>query len=567
MNFLEYFGVDTSKYEWLDLKTDFELAPTYEIISTYDNPIYTNTLEKEITFRLHLDNLNKSNKYLDKLYNLFSNSPNQYYLKTIDKVSFNGYNIKCTPSDRSYFHKFTSTYESFRKLKYLPNRRKIIRVLINKDNINLYFTDSLLPSFGCMKHVLYIDTIIPQSDILKIEQKFKEEQESQGFVSFKTVSEAIENSNKESTNMNFLEYFGVDSSKYSSLYLTTDFNLLAKDLIMHNGDSKYYYSLEVYLNSIISTFVRILDKFLTNNSNQYLKEITLLYNNKISESYGYRISHSNTLSCGSTYISNGFPYMYLRYGCKIRNDIDDPRKIKRVKITESYIDLYFDDTKFKYDDDMLEVHFDQKPSLCIDSIDNNGLKQISYEEYVEKSLNGEATGSYLITGVPETIIKENEDSMNMLQIETKVLDINISSKNNRIYPSIILDSLPCSGCITVSTFDIEEIKFRDKGGTTIVFWKDGTKTILKKQKGEKNDIEKVVAMAYMKKALSMMPTAKQRDMNSIITHAQVKYLQDVAEAKKIEEEKAKKAAKKKQKQEEAKLKEESKKKPTRRSKK
>lgn len=52
---------------------------------------------------------------------------------------------------------------------------------------------------------------------------------------------------------------------------------------------------------------------------------------------------------------------------------------------------------------------------------------------------------------------------------------------------------------TVNKFDIENVIFN--GPATIVFWKDGTKTVVKCQDGDDFDPEKGLAMAISKKAL------------------------------------------------------------------
>lgn len=49
-----------------------------------------------------------------------------------------------------------------------------------------------------------------------------------------------------------------------------------------------------------------------------------------------------------------------------------------------------------------------------------------------------------------------------------------------------------------NTFKIEKVTVN--GPATIVFWKDGTKTVVKCQNGDKFDLEKGMAMAFAKKA-------------------------------------------------------------------
>lgn len=53
--------------------------------------------------------------------------------------------------------------------------------------------------------------------------------------------------------------------------------------------------------------------------------------------------------------------------------------------------------------------------------------------------------------------------------------------------------------LTIKKIDIEKVVFNDPA--TIVFWKDGTKTIVKCQEGDIFDKEKGLAMAITKRAL------------------------------------------------------------------
>ena len=612
MNFLEYFGVDTSRDEYLLLLTDFKIGTTdINRGSSYKDG-------KQIYhFDLRFFNLNSDNKYISKLYKIFlygRKNIKTHYCKSHfgSYLDLYGYEITInTDTNISGFHNsYFTEYDMCSTIIDMYHETSITKVLISKNTIHLiYDKRNIYNDWLINPNKIYtVDTTKPSYKAWKVPDNCYVR-------SVSSISSGYQLKEKIKNKMNFLEYFGVDTTKYSSLYLTTDFGLKPVDLERYDNNPNFFYNLNIYYsNSDKSKYIDILYKFLTENDNQYLKEITLLDHDL--KTCGYRVSYSCSLLSFRNYVSNNYPYDFLKYRWEVMEDVD-PRNIKRVKITESYIDLYFDDTEFKYDDNMLEVYYDQKSSICVGGI-NNGLKQISYEEYMEKSINGEPTGSYLVTGVPDNYSishrfldlmsmklkdevnnkilcdlegpqpnsisnKENKDSMNKLQVKSEAMEVTYlkpkhPTKNDRTYPCIVLDSLPSSVSNNMTykvattsdylfneAFSIEEIKFRDKGGTTIVFWKDGTKTVLKRQKGEKNDIEKVVAMAYMKKALSMMPTAKLRDMSSIITYAKVKCWQDEVEAKKIEEKKAKKAAKKKQKQEEAKLKEESKKKSTRRS--
>lgn len=53
--------------------------------------------------------------------------------------------------------------------------------------------------------------------------------------------------------------------------------------------------------------------------------------------------------------------------------------------------------------------------------------------------------------------------------------------------------------VSIKKFDIEKVVFNDPA--TIVFWKDGTKTVVKCQQGDIFDKEKGLAMAITKRAL------------------------------------------------------------------
>lgn len=49
---------------------------------------------------------------------------------------------------------------------------------------------------------------------------------------------------------------------------------------------------------------------------------------------------------------------------------------------------------------------------------------------------------------------------------------------------------------------VDRLYINEKKGTTVVVWKDGTKTIVKCQEGEDFDFEKGIAMCFMKKAFN-----------------------------------------------------------------
>lgn len=61
-----------------------------------------------------------------------------------------------------------------------------------------------------------------------------------------------------------------------------------------------------------------------------------------------------------------------------------------------------------------------------------------------------------------------------------------------------------------NTFEIKDIKVN--GPATIVFWADGTKTVVKRFPTETQDVEKAVAMCFMKKALGSRSMTKIFDL-------------------------------------------------------
>lgn len=61
-----------------------------------------------------------------------------------------------------------------------------------------------------------------------------------------------------------------------------------------------------------------------------------------------------------------------------------------------------------------------------------------------------------------------------------------------------------------NTFEVKDIKVN--GPATIVFWTDGTKTVVKRFPTETQDVEKAVAMCFMKKALGSRSMTKIFDL-------------------------------------------------------
>lgn len=80
------------------------------------------------------------------------------------------------------------------------------------------------------------------------------------------------------------------------------------------------------------------------------------------------------------------------------------------------------------------------------------------------------------------------------------------------------------------SFLMKDVKFN--GPATIVFWEDGTKTVVKMDESEINyDPEKAIMAAYTKKALSTLSNAKERSIDLTLEKAIEKYNSYVEEMK------------------------------------
>jgi hypothetical protein len=87
------------------------------------------------------------------------------------------------------------------------------------------------------------------------------------------------------------------------------------------------------------------------------------------------------------------------------------------------------------------------------------------------------------------------------------------------------------------SFLMKDIKFN--GPATIVFWEDGTKTVVKIDSTEINyDLEKAVMAAYTKKALSTLSNAKERSIDLTLEKALKKYNNTTREEAKPKKKKA-----------------------------
>ena len=93
-------------------------------------------------------------------------------------------------------------------------------------------------------------------------------------------------------------------------------------------------------------------------------------------------------------------------------------------------------------------------------------------------------------------------------------------------------------------FGIKDVKF--SSDKVIVFWKDNTKTIVTMDSTESRyDVEKAIMACFTKKALSFMPTAKERSLDRMLDKWTEKFKTQEktikAQIKEIKERKAKKS--------------------------
>ena len=128
MNFLEYFGVDTSKYEYLELITDFKINTTYSKTSYTlcdDNIIYF--------YDLMIDNLNIDNIYCSKLYTLLTKDSSicRKHITVLPGIS-----IVISYDEEDIRTSYNSPAFSSSDIAYHDiNRRRIVKVLISKKYI------------------------------------------------------------------------------------------------------------------------------------------------------------------------------------------------------------------------------------------------------------------------------------------------------------------------------------------------------------------------------------------------------------------------------------------------
>ena len=78
-------------------------------------------------------------------------------------------------------------------------------------------------------------------------------------------------------------------------------------------------------------------------------------------------------------------------------------------------------------------------------------------------------------------------------------EINYIKEDQRLMGDKRIPLFYYNDIVRIKQFDIEKVVFNDPA--TIVFWKDGTKTVVKCQQGDIFDKEKGLAMAITKRAL------------------------------------------------------------------
>ena len=126
--------------------------------------------------------------------------------------------------------------------------------------------------------------------------------------------------------------------------------------------------------------------------------------------------------------------------------------------------------------------------------------------------------------------------------EGKIMKLNEKNKNGRIYPAeVIIDSLPGGSRVNIFgsiDFNIKKVIHNDFA--TVVFWETGDKTVVKRQNGEeKDDLEKAIMAAYMKKAISRGYNSHERSMEEVLDRVK----SDLAQQQQQNDKKSKKKKK------------------------
>lgn len=116
------------------------------------------------------------------------------------------------------------------------------------------------------------------------------------------------------------------------------------------------------------------------------------------------------------------------------------------------------------------------------------------EKYNTRSRTGVWYVSARHVEPPYYLIKEKKGELNMAP--TNKATTATSSISATIYNVL---NQPNKDKVVKDYFAIKKVIFNNPA--TIVYWEDGTKTIVKRQKGDRWDKEKGLAMAFTKKAL------------------------------------------------------------------
>ena len=142
-----------------------------------------------------------------------------------------------------------------------------------------------------------------------------------------------------------------------------------------------------------------------------------------------------------------------------------------------------------------------------------------------------------------TIYPKSKDKATV-KITRNLIHLNIFTEetiyvNKPFYLEVMPANIKIHDKQLVPSFEIEKVIFN--GPTTIVKWKDGTKTVVKCQEGDNFDPEKGIAMCFTKKALGNkgnfnnvlkkhMPKVKTIEININLGHCVKEALENFSKA-------------------------------------
>lgn len=147
--------------------------------------------------------------------------------------------------------------------------------------------------------------------------------------------------------------------------------------------------------------------------------------------------------------------------------------------------------------------------LCFERVTRGEAKEITFDEVLDFLMNNESRHVPFNISVTDGLIRsitiDRTSGRAWGKTQAYLTELFEGSKIGFLSNT---DSTPCPYCKQEKEKEemdkflvpkIEKVLFEDPA--TIVFWKDGTKTVVKAQDGEKFDREKGLAMAISKKAL------------------------------------------------------------------